>query len=457
MGRERDISALCLLIGLLGGCGEDPTAPLMGTIEITTITQGEPTDPDGYAVTLDGGARQPIGSNGAVTIAGVTAGGHTVGLTGIAPNCTAPGPNPQTVVVGAGVARARFEITCRAPVGMIVITTATGGPRPDPDGYTASVDGGPGHSIAPNSSFTVSNLAAGDHTVQLSGLASNCTVAGGNPRAVRVRSGASVTIEFVVSCLLTGSGTLLFASTRTGESHLYQAGDDGANIVDLTPSRAAFEGDWSPDGARIVFATHQNGDDRIALMDADGSHVVILGIAGTSPKWSPDGTRIVFQAGGTISVMKADGSQPMALAPGRRPDWSPDGSLIAFDRRDPTRCIAPFGICHEDLYVMSPAGDQVRKLLTDGACPAWSPDGTRIAYRSLFVGLFLVNPDGSGETQIAGPGAGCPVVWSPDGAAIAYPAGTSGGGSDLTVIPSSGGLGAVLADSPASEFPQSWK
>jgi hypothetical protein len=426
-----------------------------GSIEITTVTTGESPDPDGYSAVLDGAPGQPIGSNGTVTFAGVTAGDHTVGLTEVAPNCTVGGENPRTVAVGADAARSRFDITCRPPTGTMVISTTTTGPRPDPDGYAASVDGGGGQAIASNGTLTVPNLPVGDHTIQLSGLAPNCTVAGDNPRSVTVSNGGTVMSGFSVSCLLTGTGTILFASDRTGASHLYRAREDGSNIVDLTPSRVAFEGDWSPDGSRIVFATHQNRSDRIALMDAGGSNLVVLGVAGESPKWSPDGSRVVFESGGIIRVMNADGSQVVGLVPGRRPDWSPDGNLIVFDRRDPTRCV--LDICHEDLYLMSPTGDQVRKLVTDGGCAAWSPDGTRIAYHFLFVGLFLVNPDGSGEEQIAGAEAGCPVVWAPDGTAIAYPASAPNGTSELTLIPSSGGPGAVLVSSQASEFPESWK
>jgi Tol biopolymer transport system component len=214
-----------------------------------------------------------------------------------------------------------------------------------------------------------------------------------------------------------------------------------------------FEGDWSPDGLRIVFATIRTGDARIAVMDADGSNLVVLGVAGEGPKWSPDGSKVVFESGRTIRVMNADGSNVVALADGLRPDWSPDGRLIAFDRRDPNRCI--FGICHEDLYVMDPTGNGVRKLITDGECPAWSPDGTRIAYRFFFLALFLANADGSGRRQIAGAEAGCPV-WSPDGAAIAYPA-SAPNGTELTLIPSGGGPGVVLVSSPGSEYPTSWK
>jgi WD40-like Beta Propeller Repeat len=426
-----------------------------GSIEITTTTTGESPDPDGYSAALDGAPAQPIGSNGTVTFAGVPAGDHTVGLTGVTPNCTVVGENPRAVAVGADAARSRFDITCRPPTGTIVISTTTTGPRPDPDGYAAKVDAGGGQAIASIGTLTVPNLPVGDHTIQLSGLASNCSLAGDNPRLVTVTNGGTTTSSFSVSCVPTGTGTILFASDRTGASHLYRAQEDGSNIVDLTPSRVAFEGDWSPDGSRIVFATHQSGSDRIALMDADGSNLVVLGVAGESPKWSPDGARVVLESDGIIRVMNADGGQVVVLVPGRRPDWSPDGTLIVFDRQDPTRCV--FDICHEDLYVMSRTGEQVRKLVTDGACAAWSPDGTRIAYRFLFVGLFLVNADGSGMAQIAGAEAGCPVVWSPDGSAIAYASAAANGTSELTVIPASGGPGAVLVSSPASEFPESWK
>lgn len=426
-----------------------------GSIEVTTVTTGESPDPDGYSVALDGTPGQPIGSNGTITFADVIAGDHTLGLTGVASNCTVGGANPRTVAVGTDAARLRFEITCGPPTGTMVILTTTAGPRPDPDGYAARVDGGGGQAIASNGTLSLPNLTVGDHTIQLTGVAPNCSLAGDNPRSATVSDGGTVETRFSVSCFPTGTGILLFASDRTGTSHLYRAREDGRNIVDLTPTRVGFEGDWSPDGSRIVFATSANGNARIALMDADGSNLVVLGVAGESPKWSPDGSRVVFESGGTIRVMNADGSHVVALADGRRPDWSPDGQQIAFDRRDPTRCV--FGICHEDLYVMGPTGDQVRKLVTDGGCAAWSPDGTRIAYHFLFVGLFLVNADGGGKEQIAGAETGCPVVWSPDGSAIAYAAAAANGTSELTLIPSGGGPGTVVVSSPASEFPESWK
>jgi Tol biopolymer transport system component len=264
-----------------------------------------------------------------------------------------------------------------------------------------------------------------------------------------VTSGATVEVTFQVSCLPIAGETLLFASDRTGTSHLYRMEQDGSNIVDLTLSTDAHDGDWSPDGSRIVFS----GESGISVMNADGSTPVALGVSGADPRWSPDGSKIAFGSGSAVQVMDADGSNVVALTAGRSPDWSPDGTRFVFERPEP----CPFLICSPALYLMASDGSGVRRLTDQGQCGAWSPDGSKIAYRSLFVGLFLINPDGTGERQIADAAAGCPVVWSPDGSAIAYPASAPNGTSELTVMPANGGDGVVLASSPASEFPQSWK
>ena len=60
-------------------------------LPISTTTGGTP-DPDGYTVSVSGGGSQPIGNNGSVTFSGLTAGSHTVTLSGIASNCTVQVP-----------------------------------------------------------------------------------------------------------------------------------------------------------------------------------------------------------------------------------------------------------------------------------------------------------------------------------------------------------------------------
>lgn len=431
-----------------------------GTIEITTATTGESVDTDGYLATLDGDPGRPIDSDGTITFTTVSSGSHTVRLTAIAANCTA-GENPRTVVVAGEAVEVHFDVVCGPPTGSILISTATGGIRPDADGYEVSVDGGAAQEIGPNASLAVPGLPLGEHTVQLSGVASNCAVGGQNPRTVTVTNGGSAPAAFQVGCTLVGNGRLLFARNQSNTAHLYSMRQDGSDIVDLTPSMTVYDGDWSPDGSRIAFARYVNGAPSIYLMNADGSDVVGLGIDGDTPKWSPDGSRIVFELGGVIRVVESNGSQATTLTFGRRPDWSPDGTRILFDKVNQQNCPI-FDICIMDLYIMASDASDVRLLEANAMCGAWSPDGSRIAFVSFLSGLSVMNADGTGvrpivETGFSGGSVGCPVVWSPDGAAIAYAAGQSDGTSEVTVIPSSGGPGAVLAGGPGSEFPESWK
>ena len=183
------IAANCVLaglnpraVGVSGGAVSQTTFELdcgssSGSIELTTATTGQSLDPDGYLATLDAEPGRPIGSNGAIRFAAVSTGNHAVRLTGIAPNCTA-GENPRTAAVAGDTVEVRFDVICGPPVGSILISTATSGIKPDPDGYAASVDGGPERSIGPTATLTVPGLPLGDHTVQLSGIASNCAVTG---------------------------------------------------------------------------------------------------------------------------------------------------------------------------------------------------------------------------------------------------------------------------------------
>ena len=136
-------------------------------------------DPDGYTVTVDGGPGQAVGLNGTVTFTGLAEGDHTVALSGVAGNCTVGGANPRTVAVPfGGTASTAFAVACVARVGELAVSAATTGSDLDPDGYTVTVDGGPGQAVGLNGTVTFTGLAEGDHTVALSGVAGNCTVGG---------------------------------------------------------------------------------------------------------------------------------------------------------------------------------------------------------------------------------------------------------------------------------------
>ena len=87
--------------------------------------------------------------------------------------------------------------------GAIEITVSTAVLRSvdvDPDGYTLSVDDGPGQAVGVNVTVTIAALPTGRHRVQLSGLAPNCSLSGINLRLVDVITDKASPISFSVSC-----------------------------------------------------------------------------------------------------------------------------------------------------------------------------------------------------------------------------------------------------------------
>ncbi len=188
-----------------------PTGGGTGSLTVTTATSGASgdLDPDGYTVSVDGGAAsQPIPDNGSVTFTG-PAGDHTVALSGVAANCSVGGANPRTVTVpSGGTVSTTFSVTCAATgggTGSLTVTTSTTGSNLDPDGYTITIDGSFSQPIATNGSVTFTG-PSGDHSLALSAVASNCSVSGANPRTVTVPSGGTTTTTFSVSCAATGGG-----------------------------------------------------------------------------------------------------------------------------------------------------------------------------------------------------------------------------------------------------------
>ena len=216
------------LVGALLACGEDLTAPETGTLEVTSSTMGDALDPDGFALSLDGGAAQPLGPNASLTLADLPAGSHTLSLSGLAPNCVVSTPNPLTATVPAGgTARVAFEVACSAP-GVLEVATTTSGQDVDPDGYAVSVDGGTGLALPLDGQVTIADLLAGNHSVRLSGLAANCVVAGPNPLTVAITAGGTQAVRFEVAC--PAWPTLQVATVTTGgdpDADGYQLQVDG--------------------------------------------------------------------------------------------------------------------------------------------------------------------------------------------------------------------------------------
>jgi probable HAF family extracellular repeat protein len=92
------------------------------------------------------------------------------------------------------------DTTASAP-GSLAITTSTSGAEPDPDGYSVAA-GGVESAIATNGTTELHNLEPGTHSIQLSGIAPNCSVDGENPRPVIISAGEQASTTFSVLCPL---------------------------------------------------------------------------------------------------------------------------------------------------------------------------------------------------------------------------------------------------------------
>jgi hypothetical protein len=259
---------------------------LSGSLTVTTSTTGLSLDLDGYTVTVDGTTSQTVSNNGSVTFNGLSAGGHTVALSGVAANCTVSGGTSQTVTVPAGgTASAAFSVSCTALPGDLTVSTSTSGGTPDPDGYTVTLDGGPSQAIVPNGSTTFTGLTAGSHTVVLSGIASNCTVSGGTSRTVNVPAGGTGTASYSISCPTPPppTGNLTVTTNTTGG----------------TPDPDGYTVSVSGGGSQPI-----DPDGSVTFSDlATGSHTVTLsGIASNCTVSGGTSRTVTVTEGGTASV-----------------------------------------------------------------------------------------------------------------------------------------------------------
>jgi len=175
---------------------------------------------------------------------------------------------------------------------------------------------------------------------------------------------------------------------------------------------------WSPDSAKLAFATDRDDKRQIYVIDPRGGEARKLtsvdeGVGAFD--WSPDGKAIAFTS--TDAKTDADKEREkqfgefdvigegyrmshlwvfdVASSKARRLtsgaftvgsfSWSPDGSQIAFDHRvNPTN--ASGGTA--DISVVTVADGKVRALVTQkgtDAGPIWSPDGSKIAFTSAMT------------------------------------------------------------------------
>jgi Tol biopolymer transport system component len=187
---------------------------------------------------------------------------------------------------------------------------------------------------------------------------------------------------------------------------------------------------WSPDGTRLACASVNEDDPRgtgvYTIRSSDGGGLTKVTSPGGIPgDYSPDGKRLTFvgpDANGDlrIFVVRLNGSGRMPLTPASMSadmneedggSWSPSGNQIVFSAR-------PNPDSRYALWEVNPDGSGLHRLPIAGCggafadptsigCiyPSWSPDGTRIAFTRISSkthqkNIWVVNPDGTGLSQV---------------------------------------------------------
>jgi hypothetical protein len=313
-----------------------------------------------------------------------------------------------------------------AHAGSLRILIRTGG-IDLPATYLVEVDGRGAQPISPNSPLDVRWLDAGNHTVAVREVASNCRLDGAAMQTVQVASSDLTQVTFAAVCLAAWGVIQVevagLTSVGLARGMAYSLSLDGT----VRPIQAT--------GPGVSFKV-AGGAHTIALSDlpsrcalpAEGSRVVTVGSGGPvrDTVWvrfdlacSPANTsvrRLVFARNlGTRSYLYAvngDGSGLRPLMEGDHPAVSPDGRHIAFEQNG-------------DLYVMTSELGEIRRLVGGAQEATWSPDGQRIAYTSTVDHAIHVSRfDGaSPPVRLTNPGGedwDLAPAWSPDGRQIAF-------------------------------------
>jgi hypothetical protein len=191
-----------LLCALLPACGSDNgPGDTTGNIDLFVQPPSTPFDPDGWAVTLDGGAERAVPDSGELLFENLAPGPHEVRVTDVDDPCKVSEDSPRTVIVRAAETKVvSISIVCDNEAD-IAITTTTTGEDLDPDGYLLLVDGQEAPGIGVNEHLTLGVPGLGAHEVTLSGIAPNCAVQGGPAtRAVTVGAWETGHVDFEVVC-----------------------------------------------------------------------------------------------------------------------------------------------------------------------------------------------------------------------------------------------------------------
>jgi TolB protein len=184
---------------------------------------------------------------------------------------------------------------------------------------------------------------------------------------------------------------------------------------------------WSKDGANIIYSAERNRQWGIYLVNFSNRKVKkVFSSRGTNIAGDllPDGSEFIFSSSknGSVDlyVMSLKNNMVNKLTSSRSievsPTISPDGNHIAFvsDRGGSPQ-----------IYTMQRDGSDIRRISFEGSyntSPNWSPRGDKIVFsgRRNTNQIFIVNPDGTGLTELTTQGNNEDPSFSPDGRFITF-------------------------------------
>jgi len=146
---------------------------------------------------------------------------------------------------------------------------------------------------------------------------------------------------------------------------------------------------WSPNGQMIAYLAGDSINDKIAVINIDGTHGHTIAAASPvahAPSWSPDSTQLAFEETNRVAIAHPDGSQLRVLPPAPgcidiRPAWSPDGTRLAMLSFVDT---APGFF--DDLKAVSVLDlatgvrDQLTPFVATADQPSWAPNSQLITF-----------------------------------------------------------------------------
>jgi Tol biopolymer transport system component len=238
------------------------------------------------------------------------------------------------------------------------------------------------------------------------------------------------------------NGRILFTHCEDpGGCQIYTSNPDGTALDQVTNGAGASQGDWSPDGSRIVFAGLNSGDQTIWIVDADGTHPHQLTPNDPDsddlwPRFTADGRWILFtnckgsDCDGGIFAVRPNGTGLHKVTRNSHhsyniADQSPAGSRMAYQRWH-------VGGVKIAIYVSNARGRHQRRITPprlQAWWPDWSPTGRRIVFTSQVFGdrpsprVFTVRPNGSHLKRLTGTSrhhSDTSPAYSPNGRKIVF-------------------------------------